>query len=212
MELDDLEKTKEELFTFVWDFKHGNNIVYNIEVLKSLYESRENLANPNILNKPITIQIVAILEATLIDFLTRIDQATTHLPGEIARETLDALKEEIEKDKKPHAIETELGEHIYMRRKMYHLSQIIKMLKKHEIFGDQNDEIYDRLSHFADMRNRIHIENYYGNLEGREQRVFTPARLAELEKTLDALWKKMTTDYKRPWQCILLLAMLPIHT
>lgn len=190
----------DELFTFIWDFKHGDNIMYNFEILKALYIARDNAANKNILNKPITITIVSIVEAILIDFLTRIDQATNHLPGGVDRETLDKIKAEIEKKKTPVKIEDELGERIYLRRKMYHFNEIIKILKKHELFGAKQDDIYEQLSQFGDMRNRVHIENYHQNFEEREYRVFTSQRLTDLEGILSNLWKKMTTDFKRPWQ------------
>ena len=149
--LDDLQQVNDELFTFVWNFKHGDNIMYNFKILQTLYKARETAENERLLNKPITIQIVSIVEAILIDFLTRIDQATNHLPGGVDRETLDEIKADIEKDKKPHKMEDEFGERIYMRRKMYHFNQIVKILRKYEILGAENDDIYGLLSNFADM-------------------------------------------------------------
>ena len=198
--LNDLQQVNDELFSFVWNFKHGDNIMYNFKILQTLYIARETAENERLLNKPITIQIVSIVEAILIDFLTRIDLATNHLPGGVDRETLDEIKAEIEKDKKPHKIEDEFGERIFMRRKMYHFNQIVKILRKYEILGTENDDIYGHLSNFADMRNRVHIENYHGNLEDREYKVFTSQRLNALEEVLSGLWVKMTTDFKRPWE------------
>jgi len=198
--LDDLEEVSEGLFTFIWDFKHGDNIMYNFEILQALYKSRESSENPKLFNKSITIQLVSIIEAILIDFLTRIDQATTHLPSDVDRKTLDKIKIEIEKDKRPYKVEDGFGEHIYMRRKMYNFNQILQILKKHEILGPQKDNIYHLLSNFADMRNRVHIENYHRNLEDREHRVFTSGRLSSLEEVASGLWIKMTIDFKRPWQ------------
>ena len=86
--LDNLEQVSEELFNFVWNFKHGDNIMYNFKILHSLYRAYETVDDKQLLNKPITIQIVSIVEAILIDFLTRIDEATNHLPGGVDRETL----------------------------------------------------------------------------------------------------------------------------
>ncbi len=198
--LNDLKKVKDELFAFIWNFKHGDNIMYNFEILSALYKASDNTTNRNILNKPITITIVSIVEAILIDFLARIDQATHHLPGGVDRETLEKIKVEIEKKKKPETVEDKLGERIYLRRKMYHYNEIIKILKKYEFFGKKDDVIYEQLTRFGEMRNRVHIENYYQNFEEREHRVFTSQRLNKLEGVLSILWKKMLTDYKRPWQ------------
>jgi len=197
--LEDLQQINDELFSFIWNFLHGDNIMYNFKILQALYAARAKSVTERLFNKPITIQIVSIIEAILIDFLTRIDEATHHLPKGVDKETLNQIKADIKKDKKPHKIEDESGERIYMIRKMYHFKQIVKILKKYELFGPANDNIYDLLSDFADMRNRVHIENYYRNLEEREARVFTNRRLSALEEILYGLWQKMTTDFKRPW-------------
>ncbi|MBO6824545.1 MAG: hypothetical protein JJ890_19660, partial [Pseudomonadales bacterium] len=84
-------------------------------------------------------------------------------------------------------------------RKMYHYNEIVELFKKHEIFGEKGDPIYNQLKHFGDMRNRVHIENYHQNLEGHEAQVFSANRLEALEETLRSLWVKMANDYKRPW-------------
>lgn len=197
--LDDLQQVHDDLFTFVWNFKHGDNIMYNLKILDSLYRAKREAGNNQLFNKPITIQIVSIVEAILIDFLTRIDQATHHLPGGIDPRTLNLIKADIEKDKKAVKIEDELGERIYTRRKMYHFKQIVKILEEHEILGPKEDKIYKLLSKFADMRNRVHIENYHRNLEASECHVFTQQRLSDLEQILSEVWVKMTTEFKRPW-------------
>jgi len=92
IDLENLDQVNDQLFTFVWDFKHGDNISYNLRVLAALYAARVGTENKDILNKPITIAIVSIVEAILIDFLTRIDGATTHLPANVDRDTLDKIK------------------------------------------------------------------------------------------------------------------------
>ena len=193
-------KATQELFEFVWDFKHGDNIVYNFEVLRSLYNARDNDPQPNLLNKPITISIVSIVEAILVDFLARIDQATSHLPAGIDIQTLTDIKSEIEKQKKPVKLDDEiLGEQIYLKRKMYHFNEIVGIFKKYEVFGGKDDDIYEQLSTFGAIRNRVHIENYHRNFEERENLVFTSKRLEALEEVLRSLWLKMKVDYRRPW-------------
>lgn len=198
--LHDLEAVNEELFTFVWSFKHGDNIMYNFAVLQALYIAQGNASPNRILNKPITILLVSIIEAILIDLLSRIDQATNHLPANVDRDTLNNLKQEIESKKRPEKIEDEFGERIYLRRKLYHFNDIIELLRKYELFGKNDNPIYDALTRFGYLRNRVHIENYHQNFEDREDRVFTQQRLTELEQVLSDLWNKMNNDYKRPWK------------
>jgi len=131
--------------------------------------------------------------------LARIDQATDHLPNGIEPVVLDNIKVEIGKQKKPVKIEDKLGEKILFKRKMYQFSEIINLLKRYEILGSKKDKIYDLLTDFGTMRNRVHIENYYQNLEDRENRVFISSRLIDLENILFELWEKMITDFMRPW-------------
>lgn len=197
--LDDLESVNEGLSKFVWSFKHGDNIMYNFTVLQALYLAQRSATPEGILNKPITILLVSIIEAILIDFLSRIDQATNHLPANVNRETLDNLKQEIESKKRPVKVEDEFGERIYLRRKLYQFNEIIGLLKKYELFGNTDEPIYDDLTSFGCLRNRVHIENYHRNFEDKENKVFTKKRLVELERVLGDLWTKMTNDFKRPW-------------
>lgn len=197
--LNNIKEVENQLFEFVWNFKHGDNIIYNFEVLQALYEACAKSNNKNRFNKPITIIIVSIIEAILIDFLSRIDQATNHLPANVSRATLDKIKAEIESKKIPEEIDGVVGKQIFMRRKMYQYSEIIRILKKYELFGQKKDIIYDQLEKYGNMRNRVHIENYYNNLEGKESDVFTSQRLIDLENVLTTLWQKMIADYKRPW-------------
>jgi hypothetical protein len=196
IDLADLTKVKAQLDEFNWTFKHGDNIMYNFEVLSALYGGRKNLSKAEVFNKPITITIVSILEAMLIDFLDRLHIATNHLPKNLPPETVVKIKAEIEKAKRP--TKTSDGR-IYYRRKMYKLSEIVGILEKHELFGKKGSEIYRLLGFFGDMRNRVHIENYHGVLESDESLVFSSPRLASLEQVLELFWNKMVSDYKRPW-------------
>lgn len=195
-----LNQVKDELFSFVWEFKHGDNIMYNFKILRSLYKAKDADPDPNLLNKPISILIVSIIEAILVDFLARIDQATNHLPKGIDNQILTNIKSEIAKQKKQVKLEDEiLGEQIYLKRKMYHYGEIIGIFKKYELFGEKDEIIYEQLYAFGEMRNRVHIENYHRKLEDREDLVFTVSRVEALEEVFRSLWSKMSVDFKRPW-------------
>lgn len=191
MDLSDLETVKDNLFEFIWTFKIGDNIMYNFEILKELYKAKEN-SNSLAFNKPITVTIVSIIEAILIDFITRISQASNHRPSNIDTEKLEKMKCEIKKERVKN------GDRY--KRKLYGFKEIIKLSRKYELFGGKNDNIYNQLKKFSDMRNRVHIENYYKHFEVDEFNVFTSKRLIELEYILYNLWNVMVSDYKRPWK------------
>jgi len=190
LDLSDLEIIKEQLSKFIWTFKVGDNILYNFEVLKELYNAKNN-SNNIVLNKPITITIVSIIEAILIDFVRRIGEATNHKPANIPSEKLMKLKSEIRKDSFKNSN--------FYKRKLYHYKETIKLFQNYELFGSKEDSFYSLLDEFGVMRNRVHIENYYQNLERDEAMVFTNSRLENLEKILYQLWNKMVSDYTRPW-------------
>ncbi len=197
LDYNDCKKIRDELFMFIWSFKHGDNIMYNFEILKALFETAKINEKNDILNKPITITIVSIIEAILVDFIYRLYGATNHLSVGLDYIKVKSIKKEIE-SKKVKKRDKESGS-IYYSIKKYNYSDIIKIMSKYELFGNKNDIIYDSLKEFGNMRNRVHIENYYNNLEDREEKVFTSARVEKLEEILFELWKMMINKHQRPW-------------
>lgn len=193
-------QVKDELKLFIWSFSRGGNILYNCEVLRRLYSASDSMnhiqrsLSEQYLRKPKTLITVSIIEAILIDFISRIDGANFHLPDNVDSSSLKKLKAKIEKEKKPLK-----GTPSFKKRKMYHLGDIIKIIEFYALFGTQGDKFYEDLKIQADIRNRIHIENYNNNLEEKEKNVFTNERMSRLEQLLSTVWEKMITDYKRPW-------------
>jgi hypothetical protein len=59
--------------SFIGNFKIGDNIHYNLDVLKALYISRAGLPayQKYFLEKPITVILVSICEAIIYDFIGR---------------------------------------------------------------------------------------------------------------------------------------------
>ena len=195
------EQFREELGAFVWDFKIGDNLVYNYEVLLALYAGMDMYEaeglDPKCFHKPLTITLVSIIEVILADFLDRIDGATDDLPKNVDHKAIALFKKEIKQNKKAAKREHEGEEYIFMKRKMYHYGDLVKLFEKYEFFGGKEDPLYAKLREFGDWRNRIHIENYHNNLARDERNVFTESRLDELEEILEVLFTKMKTDYKR---------------
>ena len=61
---------------FIGNFKLGDNIAYNFKILQILYNAQAQLNNDNdrcLLNKPITIILMSIIEAILHDYFFRIN-------------------------------------------------------------------------------------------------------------------------------------------
>lgn len=192
----DLGKVEKQLFTFIWNYKRGDNIIYNFEILATLYRSSSKLPKPGIFNKPITITIVSILEAILNDFLDRLFEATKHLPKNIPLETLRKVKAEMRRAKRPAKTK---GGRLYYRRKMYRFTEIVSILERQKLFGAKGAEIYALLKLSGNMRDCVQLKNYCATLEEDEHEVFNSERLCSLERVLDLLWAKMISDCKRPW-------------
>lgn len=55
---------------FIGDFKLGDNINYNLKILKFLYD-KDKEENSRLLNKPVTIVIISIIEGLLRDFFLK---------------------------------------------------------------------------------------------------------------------------------------------
>lgn len=143
-----LNINSDELGAFVWNFNTGDNIRYNFEVVAALYEARDKASDPHLLNKPITIVLVSIIEAVLVDFLARIDQGTNHLPSNISREKIEGFKAEIQKKKiRNKRARRDTGDEIYLKRKKYNFAELITLFQKYEVFADESHPIYALLQH-----------------------------------------------------------------
>ncbi len=53
--------------TFMWSFKKGDNIVYNLEIAQELYRARATSADKSKYNKPLLITLVSVIECILDD-------------------------------------------------------------------------------------------------------------------------------------------------
>ena len=58
--------------TFMWSFKKGDNIIYNLEIAWELYEAKSRSTDKRKYNKPIIITLISIIECILDDFTYRI--------------------------------------------------------------------------------------------------------------------------------------------
>ena len=195
-----LKKTKEdlkiELDFFIWDFKVGDNIKYNLNVLYNLIDDYNNSGKDY--KKPISIIAVSVIEAIMIDFLYRLYKGTYHFP-----DNLRHLESEIKEKLNNETIRSELvildGQKYYVSAlKNFNFTPMVRVYKKLTLLGN-NKEIYENLLSLAHLRNRIHITNYFNNFEKDEHDTFSESRVQEIFDTMIWFFDYFKDNYERPW-------------
>ena len=118
---------------FAGDFKVGDNLVFNCELLCDLNEV--NLGGK--FNKPIVLQIGSILEAALGEVIYRAQHFN--------REKVPNIEE---------ADRLEIAD-----KKIDKLNSIVDVMKKYKILDALGANIYDDLHKLRKYRNKIHIQD-----------------------------------------------------
>lgn len=189
--MDDSQKEfiSKVIFTFIWDFKNGDNIIYNFDVLYELYKQRTKITpdwRKCRLNKPIIIIIVSIIECILGDFIDRIKEHSSEKIPNLDSKTIVGIKFKGTGNTK--AI-----------KKLKELTHFIDQIEKFNIFDAKTAIFYQTLHYFRKIRNRIHIQNYYGDgLNRSETMVFIDKNLHLAEVLLSIVIKKMFLKFPRP--------------
>lgn len=189
------EQLGKRLGMFVWTFKIGDNILYNLDVIFKLVKDH-NRKDGHSYTKPISILCVSVIEAVLVDFLERLDQGTSHFPDKLNAVRVE-VKNELEKEKK-YDLSVFNGQ-AYKNKKLrnFGYKELIEFYKKFRLIGlkDSNYQILQRLGHF---RNRVHIRNYFENFERDEVRVFSEARTQETINIMEEILRYFSEKYARP--------------
>ena len=162
---------------FIGNFKLGDNINYNLGVLRLLYRYFESSepAEQALLRKPIILTLVSIIEAVLHDFHFRIRCYTVEGVRNLPIEVLD-----------------------YVRgKKLDELEKYISSARKHDFFGLAYINFYDVLDELRKLRNRIHIQNSKNHFEPDETNAFSEQRKIQAEKVLEIVTKTMAKKYSR---------------
>lgn len=161
------------VFSFIWNFKKGDNIIYNFEVLFELYKSKKNL-NSQYLNKPIVLIIAAIIECVLDDFAFRVKQ---HVNDKVPNISLSQIND-------------------FRSKKLEKFEHYISKAIEFDLF-DQTATFYNDLRLLQDMRNRLHIQNRSYKLDKDEGNIFTNLNLSKSEKILKIVLLKMCSKFPR---------------
>lgn len=174
---------------FIDSFKIGDNINYNLEILRCLYKGYEKIENGKALIKPIVIINTSITEALLYDFIVnRLKRPNkTEI---ISSAILAALK----------------------NKDLHKFEHYISQAEKYDLFDLKDTNFYGAMRNLAKKRNRVHIQNDKGEEPRDEKDVFNEKAkiLSEkvLEKVLDTLntryprreeYHKYVNDFELPW-------------
>jgi len=183
------KELEELLFAFVWDFKIGDNILYNAELLQSLIHDHNKGAVSY--SKPIAIIGVSIIEAILVDFVERLDQGTDHFP-DLLIDNKNLIKRRLAKEKKSSP---EKG----VRLRNFGYSELISLCEELELLGPARGKInvYSKLKSMGRFRNRVHIRNYFNNFGRDESRTFSERRAQMIVDYVIKMFRYFEQNYYR---------------
>jgi len=164
--------------SFIGNFKIGDNIHYNLNVLRALYEARFwlNDEDQKFFEKPITVILVSVCEAIIFDLIGRSRFFTTEGVGSLSDQALARIR----------------------ASKTWTFERKIKLLRELELLGSSGLDTYDELENLAKLRNRIHIQNENQNFEADEERAFTTARRVKAEIMVEKIIDVLNDLYPRP--------------
>ncbi len=155
--------------TFIGDYKLGDNIAYNFKILQALYNAQAQLSNDHercLLNKPITVILISIIEALLHDFFFRIKSHTSENSINLPKSVLDEIR----------------------TKKHNKFNHYIDAITKYGTSFDSKAKIkkfHAGLTKLQQLRNRVHIQNTRKQLEKDEVKAFTAEKKVLAEKYLE---------------------------
>ncbi|RPI14976.1 MAG: hypothetical protein EHM58_15285 [Ignavibacteriae bacterium] len=176
-----------------------DNVNYNFEIVELLYEAKRQQHDDARFNKPIIILLVAIIECILYDFIERLKQRTID-PINVRNQIIDFFKNASGVDE---------------------LKKIIQRIESQNLLHvAKGDSLYKDLDYLRKVRNRLHIQNKYNELDcGKENdkykdeaNVFTHSALQKAQHCLEYIidfccnhnprWNKVAlpmSEFPRPW-------------
>ena len=162
---------------FMGSFKTGDNINYNLDIVRLLYDCKKKLEAQETtkLNKPIIIFFATIVEAVLEDLIMKAQDYTIEGVPNIEENTLEDIRD----------------------KKIKRFSAYIDCCKKHQLISNHsnnNECVFSKLNELRELRNKIHITG-----EKHESEYFTnEARKKARSCLVDILqeMQKYERDYK----------------
>ena len=163
--------------TFIGDYKLGDNINYNLNVLALLYQAYSDAEEEDkrLLRKPIIVFLVSVIEAVLYDFHKRIRLFTLEGVQNVAVEVTDYIR----------------------GKQLDELEKLIASAKKHDLFEAADTAFYDQMDNLRKLRNRIHIQNTKKHFPADDGDAFNQQRMILAEKVLEKTLRVMLSKYDR---------------
>ncbi len=159
---------------FIDIFKIGDNINYNLEILKTLYEGYRGSLGGEKLIKPIVIINTSISEAILYDFIeNRIRRANR--TEVLFSEILTSLR----------------------AKKLDRFEHYIAQAQKYDFFDLRDTNFYGAMHSLRKKRNRVHIQNSNRKIPFDEKAVFDERAKILSEKVLEKILDTMSSKYPR---------------
>lgn len=137
---------------FIGDFKVGDNLVYNAGVLRSLCDHNGDGS----LNKPVVVQVGAILEAALGQIIYRAQNFNREGVPNISEADRQAIE----------------------GKKIDKLNNIIEVMRKYNLLDELGAAIYDDLHLLRKYRNKVHIQDDNTDVPRDEEAAFTSEKYA----------------------------------
>ncbi|MBN8990210.1 MAG: molecular chaperone TorD family protein [Rhizobiales bacterium] len=163
---------------FMGNFKLGDNICFNLAILKTLYDLRAagNALQKRHLQKPITVMNVSIIEAILYDLHLRVKTFTSEGVANLQATVIEYIR----------------------GKKIDELERYIASAKKHDLFDQGDSGFYEALDDLRKIRNRLHIQNTKKHFEPDDVSAFSEARMTLSEQAVEHVMRTMARKYARP--------------
>ena len=148
---------------FIGNFKLGDNIVYNLEIINHLYSlyEKDSTKGKSLLRKPLIALISGVCEAILYDKFYKVKFFTREGVKRISDEVLTSLR----------------------NKKISKFNFYIVHSQKNSLLDSSYaPDVYDLLHHARKLRNRMHIQNVNRLLPLDEREGFTEDDLIRSEK------------------------------
>jgi hypothetical protein len=165
---------------FIGDFKLGDNINHNLDILALLYEHHSvgDDTQKGLLCKPIILLLVSIIDAVLHDLHWRVKTFTKEGVANILKSS---------------------SEYIRSLKKMDRFEKYIASAKRLGLIELPNSTFYAELDELRRLRNRIHIQNTKKDFADDEINAFTNDRKVLAEKVVEKTLRTMAQKYPREY-------------
>ncbi len=159
---------------FIVVFKIGDNINFNLRILKTLYDGYNNLPDGRNLIKPIVILNTAVTEAVLYDFV-------------------------VNRLKRPYSVDVLFIDifNFLKDKDLRKFEHYITQAEKFDLFDLKDTNFYNALRSLNKKRNRVHIQNDRWEKPYEEYKIFDEKAKILSEKVLEKVVNTMTLKYPR---------------